>query len=143
MRIADTICQQQTPWERVRAGIAAFLDGCAESTYQTIVLKEGPAAIGWERWRELYTDYYAHLVRAFIDILAPAGLDDYALAVVDRLLSSFPVTLSNRPTPEPIRIGIGQLRASTATYLDRVATGETIDVIRRGRVLARLQPWTS
>jgi AcrR family transcriptional regulator len=32
MRIADTICQQQTPWERVRAGIAAFLDGCAEST---------------------------------------------------------------------------------------------------------------
>jgi hypothetical protein len=139
------------------------------------VLKEGPAAIGWERWRELYADYYAHLVRAFIDMLAPAGLDDYAsamlvaamrgtlielsfeiaqsgdqalardeaLAVVDRLLSSFPVTPSNRPTPEPIRIGIGQLRASPATYLDRVATGETIDVIRRGRVVARLQPRTS
>jgi hypothetical protein len=123
-RIADTICQQQTPWERVRAGIAAFLDGCAESAYQTIALKEGPAAIGWERWRELYTDYYAHLVRAFTDMLAPAGLDDdasamlvatmrgtltelsfeiaqsgdqalardEALAVADRLLSSFAVT---------------------------------------------------
>jgi AcrR family transcriptional regulator len=174
-RIADAICQQQTPWERVRAGIAAFLDGCAESAYQTIVLKEGPSAIGWERWRELYADYYAHLVRAFIDMLAPAGLDDCAsdmlvatmrgtltelsfeiaqscdqalardeaLAVVDRLLGSFPVTPSNRPIPEPIRIGIGQLRASAATYLDRVATGETIDVIRRGRIVARLQPRTT
>ena len=174
-RIADAICQQQNPWERVRAGIAAFLDSCAEPAYQTVVLKEGPAAIGWERWRELDTAYYAHLVRAFIDMLVPAGLGDYgsamlvatlrgtltelsfeisqsadqalvreeALAAVDRLLSNFRATPSNSPTAKPIRIGIGQLRANASTYLDRIATGETIDVIRGSRVVARLQPWTS
>ena len=41
------------------------------------------------------------------------------------------------PTNSPAvhdRIGIGQLRASASTYLDRVAAGETIDV--------RLQPPT-
>jgi prevent-host-death family protein len=174
IRITDAISQQQNPWARVRAGIAAFLDGCAEPAYQTVVLKEGPAAIGRERWRELHTDYYAQLVRAFIDMLAPAGLSDYAramlddtmrrtltelsceiaqsgdqalvraeaLAVVDRLLSSFRATPSTSPISEPIRIGIGQLRASASTYLDRVAAGETIEVVRRGRVVARLQPWT-
>ena len=66
-----------------------------------------------------------------------------SLAVVDNLLSSFRATPANSPTPEPIRIGIGQLRATASAYLDRVAAGETIDVIRRGSVVARLQPWTS
>ena len=147
------------------------MDACTQPAYQTVVLKEGPAAIGWERWRELDTDYYAHLVRAFIQMLAPTGLGEYAsamlaatmrgtltelsfeiaqssdqtlarreaLVVVDRLLNSFRATASTSPAPEAIRIGIGQLRAGTSTYLDRVAAGETIDVLRRGRVVARLQ----
>ena len=172
LRITDAINQQQKPWEQARAGITALLDACTDPAYQTVVLKEGPAAIGWERWRELDADYYAHLVRALIYMLAPTGLGDYAsamlaatmrgtltelsfaiaqsdnqalarqeaLAVVDRLLSSFRAPRANSPIPpEPVRIGIGQLRASASTYLDRVAAGETIEVMRRGRVVARLQ----
>jgi AcrR family transcriptional regulator len=171
VHITEAIVKHQKPWERARAGIAAFLDACTQPTYQTVVLKEGPAAIGWERWRELDTDYYAHLVRAFIQMLAPTGLDEYAsamlaatmrgtltelsfeiaqssdqalarrqaLVVVDRLLSSFRPEASNSPTPQPTRIGVGQLRAAASAYLDRVAAGETIDVLRRGRVVARLQ----
>jgi hypothetical protein len=54
-------------------------------------------------------------------------------------LNSFRATPGNRPTSEPTRIGIGQLRASPSAYLDRVAAGETIDVLRRGRVVARVQ----
>jgi AcrR family transcriptional regulator len=170
LHITEAINQHQPPWEQVRAGIAAFLDACSQPAYQTVVLKEGPAAIGWERWRELDTDYYAHLVRAFIDMLAPAGQDEYAsamltatirgtltelsfqiaqssdqdlacqqaLVVVDRLLNSFRAAPPNSPTPAPTRIGIGQLRAGASEYLDRVAAGETIDVLRRGRVVARL-----
>ena len=171
LQITEAITQHQEPWEQARAGIAAFLDACTQPAYQTVVLKEGPAAIGWERWRELDTDYYAHLVRAFIQMLAPTGLGEYAsamlaasmrgtltelsfeiaqssdpalarqeaLVIVDRLLSSFRATPSNGHTPEPIRIGVGQLRAGASAYLDRVAAGETIDVLRRGRVVARLQ----
>jgi hypothetical protein len=130
-----------------------------QPAYQTVVLKEGPP-IGWERWRELDTDYYAHLVRAFIQMLAPTGVGDYAsamlaatmrgtltelsfeiaqssdqtlarqeaLVVIGRLLSSFHAAPPNSPTPELIRIGIGQLRAGASAHLDRVAAGETIDV---------------
>jgi len=35
-------------------------------------------------------------------------------------------------------IGLGQLRSDACTYLERVAAGETIDVIRRGKLVARI-----
>jgi hypothetical protein len=174
LQITKAADQHQEPWKQARAGIAAFLDASTQPAYQTVVLKEGPAAIGWERWRELDADYYADLVRAFIEMLAPIGLGEYAsamlaatmrgtltelsfeiaqssdqavarreaLVVVDRLLSSLRATPGNSPTAGPARIGIGQLRARPSEYLDRVAAGETLNVLRRGRVVARLQPPT-
>src|ERR1700741_1983558 len=82
LQINEAISHQHEPWEHARAGIAAFFDACTQPTHRTVVLKEGPAAIGWERWRELNGDYCAHLVHALIDILAPAGLADYASAML-------------------------------------------------------------
>jgi antitoxin (DNA-binding transcriptional repressor) of toxin-antitoxin stability system len=35
-------------------------------------------------------------------------------------------------------IGLGQLRSGTCTYLGRVAAGETLDVVRRGKLVARI-----
>lgn len=35
-------------------------------------------------------------------------------------------------------IGLGQLRSNACRYLDRVAAGETIDVVRRGKLVARI-----
>jgi len=165
------ISGEQEPWKRIRAGIAAFLDACTQPAYQTVVLKEGPAAIGWERWRELEADYYGDLTREFSDMLASARSGHYeaamlvatmrgtltefsfeiaqsdnqalarqeALNVVDRLLSSFHAPPPKPVRDEPVRIGIGQLRADASRYLDRVATGEVIQVTRRGRVVANLQ----
>ncbi|OBF78347.1 hypothetical protein A5750_03575 [Mycobacterium sp. 852002-51613_SCH5001154] len=37
-------------------------------------------------------------------------------------------------------IGLGQLRSDACTYLERVAAGETIDVVRRGKLVARMVP---
>lgn len=171
LQTIDAISQAQEPWERIRAGIAAFLDACTQPAYQRVVLKEGPAAIGWERWRELDADYYGNLTRAFIDHLVPAGSGDCAanmlgatmrgtltelafqiaqsddqesarreaLNVIDRLLSSFCEAPVNGVNGRPVRIGIGQLRADAGRYLDRVARGETVQVTRRGRVVAHLQ----
>ena len=38
----------------------------------------------------------------------------------------------------PEVIGLGQLRSDALTYLERVAAGETIDVVRRGKLVARI-----
>jgi prevent-host-death family protein len=35
-------------------------------------------------------------------------------------------------------IGLGQLRSDALTYLQRVAAGETIDIVRRGKLVARI-----
>ena len=35
-------------------------------------------------------------------------------------------------------IGLGQLRSDACTYLERVAAGETIDVVRRGKLVAQI-----
>jgi prevent-host-death family protein len=35
-------------------------------------------------------------------------------------------------------IGLGQLRSNACTYLERVAAGETFDVVRRGKLVARI-----
>ncbi len=40
------------------------------------------------------------------------------------------------------RIGIGQLRSDTLRYVHRAATGDTIEVLRRGRLVAELQAHT-
>ncbi|MGO9354012.1 MAG: type II toxin-antitoxin system Phd/YefM family antitoxin [Mycobacterium sp.] len=35
-------------------------------------------------------------------------------------------------------IGLGQLRSDACTYLERVAAGETFDVVRRGKLVAQI-----
>jgi antitoxin (DNA-binding transcriptional repressor) of toxin-antitoxin stability system len=37
-------------------------------------------------------------------------------------------------------IGLGQLRSDACTYLGRVAAGETINVVRRGKLVGRIVP---
>ncbi len=37
-------------------------------------------------------------------------------------------------------IGLGQLRSNACTYLERVAAGEAFDVVRRGKLVARIVP---
>lgn len=37
-------------------------------------------------------------------------------------------------------IGLSQLRSNACTYLERVAAGESIDVVRRGKLVARIVP---
>jgi AcrR family transcriptional regulator len=42
-----------SPFEAFLAGCAAYLDCCTRPDVRRIVLIDGPAVLGWERWREL------------------------------------------------------------------------------------------
>ena len=48
------------------AGAGAFLDACAESDIQRIVLIDGPSVLGWERWREICLRHSVGLVAALL-----------------------------------------------------------------------------
>ena len=45
---------------------------------------------------------------------------------------------AGRLTEMPKVIGLGRLRSDARTYLGRVAAGETLDVVRRGKLVARI-----
>lgn len=40
----------------------------------------------------------------------------------------------------PEVIGLGQLRSDACAYLERVVAGETLDVVRRGKLVAQIVP---
>ena len=40
------------PWEKALAGLNAFLEVVQDPTYQRIVIQDGPAILGYERFRE-------------------------------------------------------------------------------------------
>lgn len=41
------------PWTQARAGLEAFLDVVRQPSYRRIAVQEGPAVLGYERYREL------------------------------------------------------------------------------------------
>jgi hypothetical protein len=63
VRITQALTDYAGPWDQARAGIGAFLDACTHPEYQAVVLKEGPAAIGWQRQEVSYSARGGDIVR--------------------------------------------------------------------------------
>jgi AcrR family transcriptional regulator len=62
------------PVAKLRADIDAWLLVCAEPEVHRIVLVDAPAALGWERWREIGRRYGVGLVELTVQTLIDAGL---------------------------------------------------------------------
>lgn len=45
--------READPMAMMRLGAHAWLDACADREVQQIVLIDGPAVLGWERWRDI------------------------------------------------------------------------------------------
>ena len=61
------------PIEVMSLGAEAWLDACMESEVQQIVLLDGPAVLGWERWREIGMRYGMGLVEGVLSAAIEAG----------------------------------------------------------------------
>ena len=76
--IADRLAARLTaggdPIAVLHDGIDGWLEACAEPEIGRIVLIEAPAALGWERWREIGQRYGVGLVELAIQGLLDAGL---------------------------------------------------------------------
>jgi len=63
----------ESPLQAMRAGIAAFLDECAEPELQRIALHDAPAVLGWDRWREIAAANGLGLIEASLSAAIEAG----------------------------------------------------------------------
>jgi AcrR family transcriptional regulator len=62
-----------SPLQAMRAGIAAFLDECAEPELRQIALHDAPAILGWDRWREIGAANGLGLIEASLVAAIEAG----------------------------------------------------------------------
>jgi len=53
-------------WDRFRAGVEFYLDAALRPEVQRITLIDGPAVLGWARWRSLEEDYYLGMMVKFL-----------------------------------------------------------------------------
>ena len=51
-RISRALTGSRDPWVKASAGLRAFLAAVQDPTYQRIVIQDGPAILGYERFRE-------------------------------------------------------------------------------------------
>jgi AcrR family transcriptional regulator len=61
------------PVAMLHADVEGWLAACAEPEVHRIVLIEAPAALGWERWREIGRGYGVGLVEMALGALMDAG----------------------------------------------------------------------
>jgi AcrR family transcriptional regulator len=63
----------EDPWDSLVAGIDAFLDACATTEVQRILLVDGPAVLGWDVWRAIDADYGLGLIEDSLARAIEAG----------------------------------------------------------------------
>lgn len=61
-------------WERIHRGVHEYLDHSMEPTVQRIVLVEAPAVFGWQRWREIDSEYALGLLKGAMSNAREEGL---------------------------------------------------------------------
>ena len=59
---------------RLVEGSRLYFEACAKPPYGRILLKEGPAVLGWERWREIDTRYFLAMLPMALEAAMQAGL---------------------------------------------------------------------
>lgn len=62
-----------SPLAAMRAGAEMFLEACAEPEAKQIALLDGPAVLGWDRWREIGAQHGLGLIEATLRAAVEAG----------------------------------------------------------------------
>jgi AcrR family transcriptional regulator len=72
-RVAAKLGGVASPFAELRAGIRLFLEACRTPEVQRIVLIDGPAVLGWERWREVAERYGLGMIEAVVGAAVEVG----------------------------------------------------------------------
>ena len=95
------------------AGARAYFEECARPPFEQVILKDGPAVLGWDRWREIDERYFLAMLPATIEAAMAEGL------------------IRRQPAGPLARLLIGALTEAA------VACANAVDPARTGREHAR------
>jgi AcrR family transcriptional regulator len=99
---------QRKIWDRLSAGIDAYLDVCLEPAYGRIVVQEAPAVLGNTRYRQIEEAYPMALLTATLNALKRQGeldFEDIELLsrMVDAMICKLALMLPEASDPEQLR----------------------------------------
>jgi AcrR family transcriptional regulator len=99
----------EDPWDAAMLALDAFLGQCCDPVYGRLVWLEGPAALGWHRWRECEQKYAFGVVERFVKALIESGyLPDWAVDSQVRfafwMLGGAGLTLAEAPDGDKPRL---------------------------------------
>lgn len=103
-----------TAWERALAGLEAFLEAASDPISGQIALREGPAVLGWRRWREFDKRHTVGLLRIVLqDLIAehciPALPLDMLVAIFYASLGEASLSVGQAKNPEAARAEAAQV----------------------------------
>jgi AcrR family transcriptional regulator len=106
-RIKAALRDRRDPWDKALAGLRAFLTVVQDPTYQRVVIQEGPAILGYERFREQEERSSYAIVQDIVRDVLDAGaleLDEGMLGTFSRIffgaLSAAGETVSSAEDPQ-------------------------------------------
>ena len=112
IREAATTAGPPGSWDHLVAGCTAFLDAALDEDVQRIALIEGPAVLGWQRWREIDERCAFGVMRMGVEKAMDAGVIEQQAAVpLARMLmgalNEAAIALVRSEDPEAARDEIG------------------------------------
>jgi AcrR family transcriptional regulator len=137
--VQEAIRSERDPWEKARSGLRAFLEVVQEPAYRRIVIQDGPAVLGYERFREQEErSSFAVVVEIVGGVLDAAAqdADPEMVTTFARLifgaLSSAGETISDASDPvvaaERVELALGLLLAAIQNL---AATGMKLSDLER------------
>jgi AcrR family transcriptional regulator len=94
-----------TPKDAIVAGTRAFLLASMEPECRRIVLTDGPAVLGWQKWRELDEKHFGKLLRVSLKGALGERADDVRLSATCHMLlgaiTEAALIASTAPKPRP------------------------------------------
>lgn len=119
-----------SPLAAMRAAAEMFLQACADPEVQRIALLDGPAVLGWDRWREVGAEYGLGLIEASVGAAIEVGeiaeqpvrpLAHVLLGALDEAA----MLVARSEDPEAARSEVGQTLDSLLAGLSRDGDGSS------------------
>jgi AcrR family transcriptional regulator len=74
VEIAAKVAESPDVLLMLARGTQAYFDACARPPYGQIILKDGPAVLGWARWRQIDEDHFGRAIPAALGAAMNQGL---------------------------------------------------------------------
>jgi AcrR family transcriptional regulator len=85
--VATTAAAGKSTLDRFKRGTLKYLTSIAGDKFRQVLLIDGPAVLGWEKWREIDTRYFGSVMKSPMERTAHARVSAREMAAIGSLIA--------------------------------------------------------